>query len=436
METLAGFVIVGGIISILVVIAFVKGNLKVCPPNEILIFSGKKRRLPDGTVVGYRILKGGRGFRIPIIESVRSMSLETIPIHLEVRNALTKGLIPVHVEAMANVKIAGEEKQGLFNAVERFLGKPREDISRIASETLEGSLRGVVAAMSAEEANSERLRFAQLVVEQATSDFQRLGLVLDTFKIQDISDEQGYLVAIGRKKNAEVQRDARIAEAQSEAEARKVAAAARREGNVAEAEAEQKTIEAQNALHVKAAELAAIRNRAESKAALAGSIARAEEEKVLETVRVDLNKKKYEADVIIPAQAGKQARELQAVGEAATIVENGKATAEAVRRMREEWESGNTRELFLIQLLPDIIDKITKVVANNLSIERLTIVDSGNGTGGIPNYVGSLTGSVVAVLEQIKNATGLDVPEILQTRTKPVRNALGIPPEYKETVAR
>ena len=96
-----GIIIAVLIIAVLVGIAFFKNNLKICPPNEILIFSGKKRTLKDGTVIGYRIIKGGRGFKIPLVESVTRMSLETIPIEFELDGALSKGLIPLRVEAMA-----------------------------------------------------------------------------------------------------------------------------------------------------------------------------------------------------------------------------------------------------------------------------------------------------------------------------------------------
>jgi flotillin len=71
----------------------------------------------------------------------------------------------------------------------------------------------------------------------------------------------------------------------------------------------------------------------------------------------------------------------------------------------------------LIQQLPDILDKVTKVVSDNLSIEKVTIVDSGDGRG-VPAYVKGVTGSIVAIFEQIKNATGLDIPEILRTKAK------------------
>lgn len=405
------------IFAILLILAFIKANLRICHPNEILVFSGKKRKLKDGTEVGYRVIKGGRGLKIPIIESVTRLSLTIIPIDIELSGALTNGLIPVNIEAMANIKIAGREEEGLSNALERFLGKNLNDISQIARENLEGSLRGVLAKLTPEEANNNRLEFAEKVVQQARDDLGRLGLVLDTFKIKHLSDNEGYLDAIGRKKNAEVRRDAEIAEAIAEAESKQVAAEAKRKGNVAEAEANVNIVEAENTLRVRKADLAAEALRAEAKAKVAGDIARIEEEKTLETQRIEMNKNKYEADVIVPAQAEKEAMVLKAIGDAASIVEDGKATSEAVRVMRQEWEKEDTRELFLIQQLPDILDKVTRVVSDNLAIDKVTIVDSGNGQG-IPTYVKGLTGSIVAIFEQIKNATGLDIPEILQTRSK------------------
>ncbi len=405
------------IIACLVILAFIKANLRICHPNEILVFSGRKKRLKDGTTVGYRIIKGGRGLKVPIIESVTQLPLTTIPIDLELMGALSKGIIPINIEAMANVKIAGSEEQGLPNALERFLGKNINDISQVAKENIEGSLRGILATLTPEEANSNRLEFAEKVTQQARIDLKRLGLVLNTFKIKNISDTEGYLDAIGRRKNAEVRRDARITEANAEAEARLVAAEAKKKGNVAEAQADVTIVEAENKLRVKKADLAAGANMAEAKAKVASDIARIEEEQKLEKQRVERNKSKYEADVIVPARAEKEAKELKAIGEAARIAEDGRATAEAVRVLREQWEKEDTRELFLIQQLPDILDKVTSVVSDNLSIDKVTIVDSGDGQG-MPAYVRGVTGSIVAIFEQIKNATGLDIPEILGTKAK------------------
>jgi flotillin len=406
-----------GIAVIAVIIIFIKANLHICQPNELLIFSGRQRKLKDGTKVGYRVIKGGRGLKIPIVESVSRMPLNTIPIDIDLKGALTNGLIPIDIEAMANIKIGGSEKEGVYNALERFMGRNLADISQVAKMTIEGSLRGVLATLTPEEANTKRLEFANRVADEARIDLERLGLVLDTFKIKQISDPQGYLENIGRKKNAEVKRDAVIAEATAEAESRVVAAESKKKGSVAEYQADITVVEAENKYKVRKADLVAEVNRAESKALVAKGITQMEEEQKLEAARIKLNKNKYEADKIVPAFAEKEALELLAKGKAARIVEEGKAMAEAVKVLREEWEKDETKELYLIQQLPLILDRVTGVIKDNLQIEKVTILDNGDGNG-LPAYVKGITGSAAALFEGIKTATGLDIPEILATKKK------------------
>ncbi|MFQ5708172.1 MAG: flotillin family protein [bacterium] len=417
MSEIIGIVIGVGAIAVMLTIVFIKANLVICQPNEVLIISGRRRKFPDGTVLGYRIIKGGRGFKFPIIESVKRLPLNTMPIEIRITKALAKGIIPINVDGRANVKIAGSEKDGLTNAIERFLGKNLNEIAQVAKETVEGSLRGVLATVTPEEANAQRLQLAERVAEQARNDLQKLGLVLDFVKIQNISDDHGYLEAIGRKKNAEVVKNARIAEATAEAEARKVAAEQKQKGSVAEAEAEMVITDAEHKLKVHRAELAAETNRAEQRSKIAGDIARVEEARRLEAERIELNRKKYQADVVIPAEAEKKAAELKANGQAARILEDGKATAAAIELMQAQWQNGDTRELFLIQLLPELLDKVTRVVADNLHIDKLTVLDSGDGNG-LPTTVKNLTGSAVTILEQLKNATGIDLPGLLQNSAK------------------
>lgn len=429
MSQLIGLGIAAGVVAIMAFIVFIKANLVICQPNEVLIISGRRRKLPDGSYVGYRVIKGGRGFKLPIIESLQRLPLNNMPIAINITKALAKGIIPINVDGRANVKIAGSEKDGLSNAIERFIGKNLNEIAQVAKETIEGSLRGVLATVTPEEANSQRLEIAEQVAEQARKDLLKLGLVLDFIRIQNISDDQGYLEAIGRKKNAEIIKNARIAEATAEAEARVVTAEEKRKGSVAEAEAEMVINEAEHKLNVHRANLAAETNRAEQRAKVAGEIARVEEEQQLETGRVELNRKKYEAEVVVPAEAEKRANELKAIGEAAKILEDGKATAEAIQLMQAQWKDGKTRELFLIQMLPELLDKVTKVIADNLHIEKLTVLDSGNGNG-LPTHVKNLTGTAVTILEQLKNATGLDLPGLLQNAgAKNKKNGAEIPKE-------
>ena len=314
-EQLIGFTILGAAAFIMALIIFIKTHLEVCAPNEVMIFSGRKRRTEDGRVVGYRVIRGGRRLRLPFVETVHRMSLNTLPIDLKVKGALTSGVIPIDVQGMANVKIAGSDEEGLPNAIERFLGKDPRVVAETAKEIIEGSMRGLVATLLPEEANASRRDFAAEVVKEARADLARMGLVLDTLKIQEISDEKGYLEAVARRKNAEVQRDARIAEAESNAEASRAEARAREQAELADIDSRRAVTEAERAFRVQEAQWTADVKREEERANLAGEISRMVETRELEEQRVAANRLKYEAEVVIPADAERQALEKKAAGD-------------------------------------------------------------------------------------------------------------------------
>ena len=408
---LLGISIFLGIIAILALIIFIKTNIVLCQPNELVVLAGKQRKLEVGTQVGYRVLRGGRGFKWPMLESVARLSLNTIPIDLTLSRAMCSGMIPVSVEGRASVKLAGQVEHGMDAAVERFLGKGADAVTKAAIQAIEGALRGVIATMTPEEANANRLKLASDAADAARRDLKQLGIVLDFLQIQEITDAEGYLQAIGRKQNAAVRRDAQIAEATAEADARKVAAEQRRVSREAEIASDLDIIERENALEIKRANLVAEENQARERAGVAGQIAKVEEETKLQTERASLAKKQQEADVIVPARAKREARIMAAEGDAARILENGKATAEAISQLQVQWQDGATRDLFLIQLLPELTDKVTRVLADNLRIDRLTILDGGDGDG-LPNFVKNLTNSSVSMLEQLRNATGIDLADL------------------------
>ena len=406
-----------GALGVLLVLIFIKSNIVICQPNELVVLAGRKQRSADGETTGYRIIRGGRGFKRPMIESVARLPLNSHPVQLRLGKAMCAGMIPVSIEGHANIKLAGREEEGLEAAVERFLGKGFDAVVQTAQQTIEGALRGVLATVSPEEANEQRLQLAQQVTDRARADLSQLGIMLDIFQIESVYDEQGYLEAIGRKKVAEVGRDAQIAEAQAQAEARSVAAQQERVGREAEIEAELAVVESANALAVRRAELKAESNRAEQYAELAGVIVRAQQEVELQGTRAELSAKREDADTVVPAQARRQALMLEAEGHAARILEDGQATARAVEAMREQWQGGESRDLFLIQLMPELLDKATRVIADNLTVDKLTIVDSGDGNG-IPSFVNNLTGSAVAMLEQLKTATGIDIEKTIRDRAR------------------
>jgi flotillin len=422
---MTGIAIGLGVLGALLLIIFLKANIVLCQPNELVVLAGRKWRQPDGSRIGYRVIRGGRGFKWPFVESVARLPLTTVPLEVQLPNAMSQGMIPLTVEGRATVKLAGRPEDGMDAAIERFLGKGPDAVSKTARQALEGAIRGIVATMTPEQANAERLELASQAAERARLDLQRLGVVLDFLQIQEISDEHGYLAAIGRRQNAIVQRDARIAEATADAEARQVAAEQQRLGRQAEITANLGIVEEENALAVKQADLEAKANQAQQRASVAGDIARTEAKLALEDRRVELSGKKQEAETIIPARAARQAEELRAQGAAARILEDGKATAQAVELMRAQWQDGESRDLFLIRLMPELLDQVTRVVSDNLRIDKLTILDGGDGEG-LPTYVKNLTRSAVTLLEQVKNATGIDLAKLAEAKDK---GEAGLPPQ-------
>lgn len=416
-----------GAIGVLLLIAFLQSNVVICKPNEIVIISGRQRKGPDGQAVGYRILRGGRGFKWPFIESVSRLSLNTRTIKVNLAKVLCQGMIPVEIEGRANIKLAGRSEEGMENAIERFLGKSEDNIDKTAQQVIEGNLRGILAAYSPEAANTKRIEVMRTTLEEARTELKTLGLVLDSFQILSITDEHGHLEAIGRKRNAEVIRDARVAEAIAEAEARQVTAEQKRLGREAEVRSELEIVKKENELSVTRFSLQGEENKASQVAVVAGEIARTKEKLQLEGLRVQLSAKKQEAEVIIPAKARKEAMEMEAQGSASRILEDGKATAKAVELMLEQWQDGQAHDLFMIRMLPDLFDKATRVIADNLHIEKLTILDGGDGGDGMPNYIQNLTNSAVTLIEQLKNATGVDITNLAKGTAK----AIELPPEKR-----
>jgi len=191
--------------------------LWVSTPNEALIFSGVTRTVGNRKV-GYRFVRGGRSLRRPLIEKVQTLDLSMFTVMVHVTSAFSRGGIPLTVQGVANIKLPGEEPL-LANAVERFMGRSRQEIYHIAKETLEGNLRGVLASLTPEEVNEDKMRFAHTLLEEAEHDMSRMGLVLDTLKIQNVTDEVSYLSSIGRIRGASLNMQQATAEAAARADA-------------------------------------------------------------------------------------------------------------------------------------------------------------------------------------------------------------------------
>ena len=392
----------------------IKSLIYLCQPNEVLIFSGK-RRMVAGRVVPYHIVKGGRKTRTPFVERVDRIDLTNMIIDVEARNAYAKGGIPVNVQGVANVKVAGHEPM-LNNAIERFLGKSRNEIIGIAKATLEGSLRGVLSTMTPEQLNEDRNLFAEKLVAEVEQDMTALGLVVDTLKIQNITDDVKYLESIGRIRNAELLSTARIGETMAHADAavrsaenylQEMEAQIAAETRIATADAERRLTDATSR---RAAVIA------EENAAVAGLVSKARAELEVQKARVEQIRRKLDADVIQPAKAECEAMEQHAIAAVAPIIEDGRARADALRNLSKSWNAAGdqAREIFLAQKIEPIIAQITDSIAQT-KIDKVTVIDLPSGSGLDP-------ARLMALNEQAKQLFGIDVVDKLRAmaESKPV----------------
>ncbi len=160
--------------------------LIVVPPDKIIVISGRPTHDVTGRVRGYRIVGGGRAFRMPLVERVDELDGSMFSVNAQISNAYTAGNIPAQLHVRACVRVGRVEPQ-VHNAVERFLGRSSDEISTVAEETIEGVVRNVVSTLSLEQIQEDRDKVAELVLRNVDSDLDRLGLVIDTFHIIGVS---------------------------------------------------------------------------------------------------------------------------------------------------------------------------------------------------------------------------------------------------------
>jgi flotillin len=360
-EFFVPIIVVLVILALIVAMALFSRNYVKVPPNAVGVFSGRKRRTPDGKLVGYRMVKGGASFRFPLLEQVDYLSLNVFTIPLEIKRAYTLKGVPISVKAVANVKIKSDDLS-LSAAAERFLGMSHEEIQRVIFQTLEGHLRSILGTLTVEEVNSDRASFAQKLTSEAAVDLERMGIGVDVLTVQDVSDEEGYLDALGKKRTAEVKRDGTIGEAEATRDAKIKSALAMQEGEKAKFDADANIAAAQRDFQVKQAQFLAEVETQKATAAQAGPLseAKAKQNVVVEEVRVEKvrtqeqisvqeqevqrKQRELEATVIKAAEAERQAAILRAEAkkQAAILEAEGAKTAQiamaeaAQEKLRQE----------------------------------------------------------------------------------------------------
>lgn len=350
--------------------------------------------------------------RVPVVETVDRMDVSLISVPIAVNGAYSEGGIPLNVHAIANIKVSTDPRL-VGNAIEMFLGKDTKEIARVAKETLEGHLRGVLATLTPEELNEDRLKFAKQLEASAKPDLDKMGLELDVLKIQHIADDRNYLESIGRQRIAEILRGAEIAESDAVRAAEQAEAASRARGEVAMVNAQAAVQRKQNELRQIKAEVDAEARAEEVRAEAAGQQARAESELKLQQIRGELEQLRLEAEVKIPAEIDAQVRELFSAGQAASISADGEAMAASLAEVAAAWKEsgGRAMDMFVLQHLDTIFGDVAKA-AQRVKVGEVNLIDGGDGKT-IPSYAAAYPATVAALLEQVTKTLGVDIAKVI-----------------------
>ena len=449
------------VVVVVAIFAIFSTNYIKAEPDRALILTGRKHsyKRQDGSVAerGWRVVVGGATLRIPILETVSWMSLRNMNLpDIKVQKAYNSEGVPVSIEVVANTKVSSESEM-LGRAIERFLGKPVEEIKKVIKETIEGQLRDIIGTMTVEQLNQDRETFVASVLKQSGEELGKMGITVDVINIQSISDEYGYLEALGQKRTAEVKRDAEIGTANAERDAMKQAETARQEGLTVKAQQEALVAEANKERDVAMQQYHGETIKATETANQQGPLAMQQAEKAVlvaqqqkleaeerarmdvEAAKADANTQLYRATTVVPADADKQAAILKAEGEAAAIKaladagahqERVKGEAEgAAIKAKLLGEAEGTKELAeslnkyeeagKLKITLDYAKVVAEVGAKTLDnvIPDKVIVFDGNGNGSGSGLARALTAGPEAMVQwsdKIKAMTGIDITRMFE----------------------
>ena len=238
LPTIAVVGVVIGLLLLFLVVFGIARLWKNAPQDKAIVVTGAGRK---------RVITGGGGLVIPIFQRADKISLENIKILVNSTGALTEQGVGITTDGVAIIKVKSD-KESILAAVEQFNTgnetRTTEAIATIAKDVLEGKLREIISKLTVEEIYKDREKFASQVQEVAAVDFGEMGLEIKAFTIRDISDENGYLTALGKRRISEVKRDAQIAEAEAAKETKIRTSEAHRLGEEARIIAETQISEA------------------------------------------------------------------------------------------------------------------------------------------------------------------------------------------------
>ncbi len=437
------------VLLVLTTLIVILSRYRKCPSDKVLVIYGKVGTAQDGSQRSAKCIHGGAAFIWPVIQAYEYLDLTPMSIQVDLRNALSKQNIRVDVPSRFTVGISTENGV-MQNAAERLLGIRIDDIKQIAEDIIFGQMRLIIATMDIEEINSDRDKFLEAVSSNVESELKKIGLRLINVNVTDITDESGYIVALGQEAAAKAINDAKISVAEAARFGAIGSAEAERDMRISVSKSDSEAITGENEAKARIAESDAIRREKEAEAqkrAIAAeniAKARAEEEsyeakRAAEEARAHYEQAKLEADVIIKTEIEKKKLELEAEAKAEQVRRMAKGEADATL-LRMQAEADGAKEILMKQaegfrelvqsaggeandairlMIADKLDELTRIQVDaikNLKIDKVTVWDSGaksgDGKGTTADFISGLYKSVPPLTEMFDMA-GMQLPEYL-----------------------
>ena len=421
---------------------------KKCPSDKIMVIYGKVGKGKDGSNKSAKCIHGGAKFIVPVVQAYEFLDLTPISIPVDLKNALSKQNIRIDVPSRFTVGISTEPSV-MQNAAERLLGLQLAEIQELARDIIFGQLRLIIATMDIEEINTDRDKFLEAVSRNVEVELKKIGLRLINVNVTDISDESGYIAALGKEAAAKAINDAKKSVAEKERDGSIGEANAKMDERVNVSKADAEAIQGENvakteiamsnaALREKQAEALRIATAAEKiQAARALEESYAAEQQA-EMARSAREKATLEADVIVQTEIQKRQIELQAEADAEQIRRKAKGEADAIYAKMEAQARG-VEEILRKQaagfaeivksangdanaalklLIADKLEDLMKIqveAIKNIKIDKVTVWDNGSGTNGKTSTANFLSGMMKSVppLEEVFALSGLTLPEFL-----------------------
>lgn len=443
---MAVIALAGGLFAIfLIALLWISSRYKRCPSDRILVVYGRV----GGEGQSARCLHGGGTLVWPIVQGYAYLDLTPIPIEIKLQGALSQQNIRVNTPATFTVGISTEPGV-MQNAAERLLGLSLLDIENLARDIIFGQMRVVIATMPIEQINADREQLITNITESLELELRKVGLRLINVNIQDITDESGYIDALGREAAARAINEAKIKVAEQERDGDIGAAEAQREQRIRVAQANATATEGENESQVVVARSDSLRRQQEAeaeRAALAAervSQAQAEQESFAaeaeaEQARAQRDKATQDADIVVPAQVERERVRTLAEAEADRIrlVKSGEADGQRLLMEAEamgllalltrraeglgalvDASGGAAQEaalLLVAEQLPNLVAEQVKAISN-LQIDKITVWDSGSGSdsqsGTTANFISGLIGALPP-LHEVASQAGIRLPEFL-----------------------